>query len=212
MRERYKVPGNDEQPIHEALRHAYQAPPSPAHPAPRDRTLQPEPAPHRSYTKPKPRRWPKLALILIIIATLAGAGIYAYPKYVKANPFPADIQRQAGLSLLYPAKLPPGYQVNKASMSLANDVLIYAATNGDKRLVFTLQKMPPSFDFSTFYKQQLTGTQQFQTPYGQATVGKNSGHYLGSLPAGDTWLLLSTANPQVSIDDMSTALQNLKKY
>jgi hypothetical protein len=54
--------------------------------------------------------------------------------------------------------------------------------------------------------------QQYQTPYGQATVGKNSGRYLGSLTDGDTWLLLSTNSTAVSQDDISLVMTHLKKY
>jgi hypothetical protein len=232
MRSRYRLRGDDERPVHEALRHAYQPPPRPhAHstrphhqpeaqkppepqvqPEPIQRHIEATPAQRQHYKKPKVRVWRKVVIFAAIIAALAGAGVYAYPKYFGPNPFPANIQQNTKLALLYPSKLPAGYQVDKTSFNLDNGILIYSAANGDKKMVFTLQKTPANFDFTSFYKQQLTGTQQFQTLYGQATIGKNSGHYLGSLPAGDTWVLLSTNSPAVSIDDMSTALQNLKKY
>ena len=234
MRGRYRTPGSENgRPVHESLRHAYQPPPRPAQPIPRRHqppaphsprpadSLETEPVQHnfeaspaQNYHHRKPRRtlWRKLAVLTVILAVLAGAGVYAYPKYLAPNPFPVNIQENAGLSLLYPAKLPAGYQVDKTSFSLDNGILIYAVTNGDKKMVFTLQKTPANFDFTSFYKQQLSGTQQFRTPFGQATIGKNSNHYLGSLPAGDTWLLLSTNSPQISIDEMSLLLQNLKKY
>jgi len=220
MRSRYRLPGDDERPVHEALRHAYQPPPRPRRAPPRPTEPAPQPAHHVEaipaqrphYKKPRSTVWPKLTAAVFILAVLAAAGIYAYPRYINPNPFPANIQHDAHLSLLYPGKLPPGYQVDKTSFSLANDILIYAAVNGGKRIVFTLQKTPSNFDFTSFYKQQLSSTQQFQTPYGQATVGKNGTRYLASLPAGDTWLLLSTSSPAVSIDDMSTVIQSLRKY
>jgi hypothetical protein len=235
MRDRYRAPGRDNpppRPVHETLRHAYQPPPRPhapsrrphnqpeaqrsqpppAEPEPTQRHIEAAPARRQHYKQPKTRLWPNLVVLVVILAALAGAGVYAYPKFFGPNPFPANIQQNAQLSLLYPTKLPAGYQVDKTSFNLDNGILIYSAANGDKKMVFTLQKTPSNFDFTSFYKQQLSGTQQFQTPYGQATIGKNSGHYLGSLPAGDTWVLLSTNSPAVSIDDMSTALQNLKKY
>jgi hypothetical protein len=218
MRSRFKDPREDERTVHEALRHAYQPPPKASRPSPPPPPEEPAPAPGPAappqsyYHKPKKTAWRKFALLTVILAALAGAGVYAYPKFIAPNPFPASIQHDANLSLLYPAKLPAGYQIDKTSFSLANDILIYTAASGDKKMVFTLQKTPSTFNFDSFYKQQLTGTQQFQTPYGQATVGKNNGHYLGSLPAGDTWLLVSTNSPAVNMDDMSIALQNLKKH
>jgi len=234
MRNRYHMPGQDDgqvpaRPVHETLRHAYQPPPSQSRPAPVPaRTHLPAPEPpappqepalpterptvrHRPHHQTN-RLWRKLIAVGIVLVLLAAAGLYAYPKYVNANPFPADIRTSAGLSLFYPGKLPAGYTVDKASMNLANGIVIYAASSGNKRLVFTLQKTPAAFDFANFYKQQLTGDQQYQTPYGQATIGKNSNHYLGSLTAGDTWLLLSSSGSQVSMDDMSLVMTHLKRY
>jgi hypothetical protein len=235
MRNRYRVPGRDDgqpaQPVHESLQHAYQAPPAPHRPAPPPvRTHVPpppaprhqpaahvdnQPQPEAHYhlpSRPKRRLWRRLSVVLIVLLLLAGAGIYAYPRYVNANPFPASIQTGAGLSMFYPGKLPAGYILDKTSINLTNGVLLYNAADGDKHLVFTLQKTPTTFDFPTFYKQQLTGAQQYQTPYGQATVGKNSGRYLGSLTDGDTWLLLSTNSTAVSQDDISLVMTHLKKY
>ena len=234
MRNRYRMPGQDDgqvpaRPVHETLRHAYQPPPSQSRPAPiPTQTHLPAPEPpappqepafpterpsvrHRPHLQPK-RLWRKLIAVGVVLVLLAVAGLYAYPKYVNANPFPADIRTSSDLSLFYPGKLPAGYTVDKTSINLANGIVIYAASSGDKRLVFTLQKTPPAFDFANFYKQQLTGTQQYQTPYGQATIGKNGNHYLGSLTAGDTWLLLSSSGPGVSLDDMSLVMTHLKRY
>jgi len=222
MRNRYRVPGqNDGQnpvrQVHENLRHAYQPPPVPNLPAPRLQPAaniinQPEPEAHYNLPGQPKRLRPRLTVVFIVLILLATAGVYAYPKYANANPFPAGIRSNAGLSLFYPSKLPAGYTVDKTSINLSNGVLLYSANNGDKRLVFTLQKTPTAFDFANFYKQQLTGDQQYQTPYGQATIGKNSNHYLGSLTAGDTWLLLSSSGSQVSMDDMSLVMTHLKRY
>lgn len=224
MRDRYKLPGS-EGPVHESLQHAYNPPPrrhqptnaQRAHapqvqPEPIQHPLQPAPAHPAANYRPKKHILRNLVILATVLAAGAGAVTYAYPKYISPNPFPAQIRQNAEISLLYPTKLPAGYQADKASFSLENNILIYSIADGGKKMVVTLQKTPTNFDFDSFYKQQLTGTQQFQTQYGQATIGKNNGHYLGSLPAGDTWLLISTNSPSVSMDDMSTVLQNLKKY
>lgn len=230
IRDRYRVPGSDDgqpaQPVHEALRHAYQPPPRPAAAQPRQpqpvshsqpvrhQTVNETPSKQRRHKASKPRLWPKAIVFIVILAALASAGVYAYPRYIKSSPFPAAIRDDVdgSVRLLYPTKLPEGYQIDKTSFNYANGILIYAATNNDKRIVFTLQKTPDNFDFTSFYKQQLSGTQQYQTTYGQATVGKNDKRYLGSLPAGDTWLILSTNSTKVNINDLAVALQNLKQY
>jgi hypothetical protein len=178
---------------------------------------QPEPAPHpktpaAQHRRPKKRRLLRFLILLIILAALAGGGWYAHQKYFVKNPFPADIRQNAAVDLLYPAKLPAGYRIDPASIQQTNGILLYDAVNGGQRLVFSLQKTPPTFDFATFYKQQLQDNQQFSTAYGQAAVGRNGGRYLGSLVDGGTWLILSANNSRLSAADFSLVLNNLKKY
>jgi len=155
----------------------------------------------------------KIFIILAILGGLAAGGyLWAYPKYFPHNPFNANIQTNAGMPLLYPNKLPAGFQVDATSMKMANGVVAYAATKGSTRLVFTLQKTPPAFDFGVFYKDQLKNSQQFTTQYGEAIIGRNDNRYLGSLVAGSTWLLLSTNSPDITYDQMSLVMHNLKKF
>lgn len=201
--------------VHDSLRGAYQPPPGAARsePEPTQQPIQRQPPPvhHVKPRKPK-KKLKKFVISAIILLILAGGGLYAYPKYVSANPFSADIQTNAGFSLLYPQKLPAGYTIDKTSIKLSNGVVIYAATKGDLRIVFTLQKVPDSFDFATFYKQELSNSQQYDTPYGQAVIGKNNDRFLGSLTSGSSWLLLSDNNPSITIDDLSLVMTHLKKY
>jgi hypothetical protein len=221
MRGRYKMPRRDyaqpaRRPAHipESLKGAYQPPPQPK--TTHDTHSQPprHERPAAAYHAPRPKRRLRRAIIslFIILTAAAVGGLWAYPRYAAADPFPADIRSQAGTSLLYPKKLPAGYSVDPSTMHLTSGVLIYAANKGGPRLIFTIQKTPPSFDFETFYKKELTNSQQFLTPYGQAIIGKNQDRYLGSLVAGDTWLLLSTNNTDISLNDMSLVMNNLKRY
>lgn len=168
------------------------------------------PAHPRHHTKKG--RFKKSLIFLVILALLAGGGFFAYWKYYVKNPFPADIRQSAGVDLLYPGQLPAGYKIDPASFQNTNGILIYDADNGDQRLVFTIQKTPGGFDFSSFYKQQFQNIQQISTPFGQASIGINSSRYLGSLNDGDTWLLLSTNSSTVSRDDMSMVMTHLKRY
>jgi len=171
-----------------------------------------QPAPAQRHIRKKKRWVLKVIITLIILAGLAGGGLFAYQKFWAPNPFSSDI-RQSKLDLLYPAKLPAGYKVNQQNMSLSNGILIYDATNqAGSRLVFTLQSTPANFDFNAFYKQQLVNNAQYPTNFGTAVIGKNSNRSLGSLVDGDTWLLLSTNSTSVSVNDMALVLKNLKHY
>jgi len=172
-----------------------------------------EPAPARRHTRQKKHPVLKTITILIILAGLAVGGFFGYQKYRVQNPFPEDIRSQSKLDLLYPVKLPDGYTINNQDMNLSNGILIYDATNkSGNRLVFTIQATPANFNFDSFYKQQLTNRQPVNTDFGNAVIGKNSGRSLGSLVDDDTWLLLSTNTPNVTIQDMSLVLNHLKKY
>jgi hypothetical protein len=228
MRGRYRVPRRDysqpdsppQPPVHESLRHAYRpAPSSKPEPEP-----QPSPVPvHQPaavhHTAERPHRHPKnhrvfkkLLIILLILAVLGGSGAWAYPKYINPDPFPKAVQSSANFLLFYPSKLPPGYSVNKSSIELNDGKLTYNANNGDKKLVFTSQKVSASLNIQDFTKQYLTNSQQFTTKYGSAVVGKNQDRYLGILVANDTWMIVSTNSTAVTSGDISLAIQNLKKY
>jgi hypothetical protein len=172
-----------------------------------------EPAAARRHTRRKKHPFIKTLVILIILVSLAVGGWFGYQKYRVQNPFPEDIRSQSKLDLLYPVKLPAGYTINNQNMDLSNGILIYDANDkSGHRLVFTIQATPANFIFDSFYKQQLTNRQQYNTDFGSATVGKNSNRVLGSLVDDDTWLLLSTNSSDVTFNDMSLVLTHLKKY
>jgi hypothetical protein len=201
-----------------ALAHTQQTQPAPApshhNPAPEPASI---PMPHQQmprmqHHRPRKRRLLKLLMLLVFLATLSGGGWYAHQKYLVKNPFPADIRQNASVDLLYPTKLPAGYTMDLTSIQQTNGILLYDAASGSQRLVFTLQKTPPTFDFATFYKQQFKNNQQFSTKYGQVAVGQNGARYLGSLVDGNTWLLLSASSSHLGAADFSLVLNNLKKY
>jgi hypothetical protein len=147
------------------------------------------------------------------LAGLGVGGFFGYQKFHVQNPFPEDIRSQSKLDLLYPTKLPDGYTIDRQNISLSNGILIYDATNpSGNRLVFTIQATPANFNFDSFYKQQLTNRQQYDTGFGPAIIGKNSNRSLGSLVDDDTWLLLSTNTPKVTASDMSLVMTHLKQY
>jgi hypothetical protein len=176
------------------------------------------------YEKPvkKTRRGKKwlvaLVFLLIFCAFTAGGVLWAYPKYNtkkshSQNPFSTNIQTSAAFKLFYPAKLPAGYIVDKSTIDFTSGVLKYAAINSSgRRLVFTMQKIAPQFNFNEFYKAQLKDSREITTPYGKAVIGKNSNRNLGSMAVDTTWLLLSTNSSEVTADEMALVFQNLKTY
>jgi hypothetical protein len=180
-------------------------PAPPAHqPQPRAQTT-----PHR---RPRKRRFFKVLAMLIILGVLAGGAALAYPRYFAKSPFPSDVRSQAKYTVFYPAQLPAGYTVDRASISTLNGILVFSASKDGQKLAFSQQKVPKNFDFGNFYKTALVNKRQFSTSYGQAAVGMTAGHYLGSLVAGDTWLLLSTDSASLSAEDLTNVLTHLKKY
>lgn len=152
-----------------------------------------------------------MAVAGIVLILLAAGGAYAYPKYYKTNPFPAEIRDNAQVSLLYPGKLPAGYSVAASSFQLANGIVIYAANSGQNRLVFTIQKLPSSFDLNNFYKQGLLNTTTFDTSVGQAAIGTANGRLVGSLSNGQSWLLVNADMNKLQAADLGLILKNIKQ-
>lgn len=226
MRSRYRAPRSNyispelsaRPPVNKSLRHTYRPPAK--QPANRPAPTNKEPAQHQPaavhhYTKPKARRWLKLVTILVVLAALAAAGWWGYPKLTAKNPFPTNAQTDAansGVALFYPQKLPTGYRVDRTNFQTSNGVIIFSASNNGPRIIFTVQKTSPSFDYEDFYNRQLQSSQRLNTIYGQAVVGKSQDHYLGSLVSNGTWLILSANSGDVTSDDMVLVMQNLKKY
>lgn len=210
-----------EAPIDESLRHAYRPPSARPQPSTHVQPAVRQTAPHHQSDqalhrpRPKKRRWLKFIAILVILAALAAAGWWGYPKLTAKNPFPTNAQTDAansGVALFYPQKLPTGYQVDRTNFQTSNGVIIFSASNNGPRIIFTVQKTAPSFDYEDFYNRQLQSSQRLNTIYGQAVVGKSQDHYLGSLVSNGTWLILSANSGDVTSDDMVLVMQNLKKY
>ncbi len=216
LRARYRVNRGDyNAPVHRAPRPPVHHQPARPHnhttTAPRPEIESAHPVvPHQKG--PKRKLFRKVIIVLVILGILGGAAAWAYPKYMDKNPFPANIQSSAQVQLFYPSKMPAGFKIEPSSMHFTNGAFIYDAKNADKRLVFTLQKTPPTYNYSSFYGQDLKNLKELTSPYGKAVVGKYQDRYLGSLVSGNTWLLLSTNNTSVSADDMSLIISNLKKY
>lgn len=214
LRSRYRISRGDySRPVHRPGRQKPRQ-------APQLRTAVDEKRPEIEPARPsanahrrlRRRLFKRLILFMVFIAVMGGAGAFTYLRFKDKNPFPANIQTNAQVLLFYPDKLPSGFIIEPSSMHFVNGALIYDAKDGQKRLVFTTQRTPPNYDYKTFYKQDLKQVREMKSVYGKAVVGKYQDRYLGSLVSGNTWLLLSTNSPDVSVDDMSLVISNLKRY
>lgn len=152
----------------------------------------------------------KLFLILTLIGILCTAGYY---YYAQAQVVPKNIQDQAEIPILYPTKLPEGYSIAKNSFSVTNGNIIsyYAESQGSNRLLFTVQTRPSNFDFEQFYAKSLTNRTKFSTPLGEAAAGTAGDRLLGSLATERSWILITTNNPSITIENIVIALRSLKQ-
>jgi hypothetical protein len=177
-----------------------------------------KPAQAKRHRKAKKRRggFKKALLLLLVLILLAGlaAGGYLYIK--KRQPaavaVPPKVKQQAGVPILYPAKLPLGYKVVQSSFntSAGGIVAYYAEDNSGHRLNFTVQARPANFDFETFYSRILTNATKFSTPLGEAAVGTANDHLLGSLATTKSWVIVSGNSKAVGADQIQTALSNIQ--
>jgi len=164
--------------------------------------------------KSKPRKRGKtLVTGLAFMCLLAGAGGLAALQYHQSQPLvPPSVQTAATIPLLYPDKLPAGYQVVKSSFNISAGGIIayYAQNQTGNKLNFTIQGRPANFDFEKFYSQIMLNSTRFNTPLGEAAVGTANGHLLGSLATPKSWVLVSGNTDKVSAESIQTALSNLE--
>ncbi|HET9850864.1 MAG TPA: hypothetical protein VFP35_04565 [Candidatus Saccharimonadales bacterium] len=153
-----------------------------------------------------------MVLSMAVLLLIAGAGFGAHYFLVKkSSPIPVNISRSVNFPLLYPAKLPAGYKIDPSSFSSANDVVLFSArTTSGQKIVFTVQKRPPTFDFGTFYQQGLASAAVFNTGAGQAAIGRANGQLIGSLATDQSWLIVSPSRGNISADSLRLILNSVK--
>lgn len=147
--------------------------------------------------------------ILVLLAGLGGAYWYFAKNLV--SPIPALIKASAAFPILYPTKLPAGFNIDSSKFSESKDSVIYSAANtAGQEIAFTVQPRPTSFDFNKFYSQVLSNSTVFTTTVGQAAIGQANGRLLGSIYTDQSWLLVSSASQQIQSSDLRLILDNLK--
>lgn len=184
------------------------------------------PTPHESERRPytatqpisdnplpiKPGRKKLYMALFFIFIGLVGIGAYYYFVMARNNPIPASVQSAVSLPLYYPEKLPEGYILDENSYTVSGEIVTFHAVNQQNRkLIFTIQPRPPTFDFPTFYQKGLSSTEQFTTPVGQAAIGKAQTKLIGNLVTETSWVIVSADNDKVSSDDLRLILNNLRR-
>jgi hypothetical protein len=160
----------------------------------------------------KPGRKKLYMALFFVFIGLVGIGAYYYFVMARNNPIPASVQSAVSLPLYYPEKLPEGYVLDDNSYTVSGEIVTFHAVNQQNRkLIFTIQPRPPTFDFPTFYQKGLSGTEQFTTPVGQAAIGKAQTKLIGNLVTEISWVIVSADTDKVSSDDLRLTLNNLRR-
>jgi len=169
-----------------------------------------------------PKHWLRLSkaklISLISLAIVLGSGVAVAsllladkqaPKVI----VPAAITKEAGFAVHVPTVLPGNYTIDPDSFVLGeeNSVVSYRAKDASgTSIIFTEQKRPAKFNFTTFYKQQMKDAITLDgVPY-TSVVGKsaiNDSQVL-SVVTNDTWLLVTTEAP-LSAGDLRVIAQSL---
>lgn len=143
-----------------------------------------------------------LALIIMVAIAIAGSWIYHNSH---TSPIPKNIQQQVNFPVYYPSQLPAGFSLNKKSISVSRNVVVYEIRYGDKEIIsVSVQAKPQDFNFDS-----LSGNQEFTTPYGKAYIVTPGTRTTGSLVASNAWVILNTTQG-IGTDQMKSILDNLQ--
>lgn len=170
------------------------------------------PATRNSFSRVKfnKRRYAYLLAVGLVLAVGAVGWLYMDKL---SNPIPSEIREKSNLALYYPERLPDGYLLDENSFKIDGQIVTFTALADDNRkIIFTLQGRPQTFDFQKFYQQGLSGTEQFTTPAGQAAIGKSPTQQLiGNLVGEKTWVIVSSSSPSLTASDLKLVLNGLKE-
>jgi hypothetical protein len=116
---------------------------------------------------------------------LLGATVW-YVIIRTTNPFPTTI-RPVSYTLFYPQTLPAGFYVDQHSFEQTSTVTTYTVIySGNKKLIFSIQPRPSSFDFDGFHE----NSKELKSSIGQAYAGAVDGKTVVSILSGNSWLLI----------------------
>lgn len=168
--------------------------------------------------QPSPRRnrrvmWSYGAVASIILVAISG-GIWWWQTrdQMPANFFPKSVYQAVSFPLFYPANLPSGYKFVEDSLSSSNQAIVFALEkDASHRVVVTVQAAPPGLNFDEFNRKELIGAKEIITRSGPGVVGLYGDHYLGSLLAEKTWIIVN-AKPAVSSTDVENITKTLTRF
>ena len=130
-----------------------------------------------------------------------------------ASVVPASIRESVPFKVYYPeaAKMQAGYTLDQKSFTHSDQAVVYAITyDGGKQVAITVQKKPREADLKTFYRNHIPIRNELQTSLGKAAIAQLNGQSFASLPAKDSWLLI-TAPLDINQDNLRTLLQSLRE-
>ena len=162
------------------------------------------------------RKLPKKIIIIIALVIVLGAGAIYYFVFTKSDTLPYPIDRQTALTLGYDIyypnqqKLPTGYILNKNSFYDTDQTLIYTATNGKTKLVFSDQAKPTDAQIQQFYAKNIPLHTTLTTSIGTATIGAIKNQTVVSLPTKSNAWLLITAPGSINQGDLTTIVKSIQ--
>ena len=129
--------------VAESLRHAYQPPPEPdmEEPAAPPTEYHHRPNASEPRTPNRKRRWPKVALIVILLIAI-GFGVLLFRTKDSGPPFPQDITSGLAYPVYYSKNATRGYSYQPGSAKVKAGILFFTMTNGSKKIFITEQATP----------------------------------------------------------------------
>lgn len=188
------------------------APTMPVHSRPmRIHTAQPV----QNHTRRAKRSWrlkPGFTYALLAITVVLAAGLLFYAvSTMPKSPFSKELTRDMEYPLLYPAKLPSGYLIDKSTVAHEGDVVIYAIKNKESSIHISLQPQPSAFNFKPLLD-VLSDVRQIETPAGDTFVGKTAENRIISHTAtGDVWVIVNFPKGAVSDADYEALVKSFKE-
>jgi hypothetical protein len=153
-----------------------------------------------AFSQFKSRRRLIIAGAVVVITAAIGTGVI-YQTGRRINQLPETIANQVTFPLYYPAKMPPGFQLDKDSFSATSQVVTYSVTYGDSRnLVVSQQPTPKDFDFEKFYLNSLFGAKEVITPLGKAVIGQIDEAAFASIVTDRTWIIVNAKSGLTAIE------------
>jgi len=161
----------------------------------------------------KLKKWVLLPPVVLIL--LVGTGFLASKSVmnfvIPASPFSKELGEFIPYPLLYPSKLPDGFEIDKTSVNKGpNDVVIYSIKNSNGNYInISLQPEPATLNIEA-----LTGTlaniRTVKLPAGTTYIGTTEDDLITSYTlTGTVWIIARMPKDTISDNGMETMLGSL---